>query len=438
MLQVATNRVGAIRLFFGIQLAIEIGGAGRVQGTTLSITGWRKLKRKSPLASDRGWCGVAAAFVLNGMLFGTWASRVPAFKEALALDPALLGLLLLALAGGAIVSFPFAGALSEKLGAKRLTILCAAGHVPALILLPLAPSPISLGLALLIFGGFHGAMDVAMNGWGAQVESRLGRSTMSIFHAMFSLGAGLGAASGFFAARLGFDPALQFTIMAIAGSLLAFAIMLTSPDEGQETGSAERGQFFALPTGPLLLVGLIAMSVSMGEGAMADWSAVFLVTVVQANEANAALGYAVFSAMMVATRLAGGLVVEHFGAVMVTRGSAAIAFFGLMLAIFGNALGLVLIGFALMGIGYAVVMPLVFSRAARDPQMAPGPAIASVAILGYGGMLLGPPVIGFVAQFSGMRLSFLVLAGLALLALFLAPRLRPDHAAHRSANQSER
>ena len=359
------------------------------------------------------------------MLFGTWASRVPAFKETLNLDPALLGLLLLALAGGAIVSFPFAGALSEKLGAKRLTILCAAGHAPALVLLALAPTPVWLGLVLFIFGAFHGAMDVAMNGWGAQVETRLKRSTMSIFHAMFSLGAGLGAASGFFAARIGFDPTTQFTIVAVAGSLVAFAVMLASPEEKPSNQSGQESQFFALPTGPLLLVGLIAFSISMGEGAMADWSAVFLVTVVQANEANAALGYAVFSAMMVATRLAGGLIVERFGPVSVTRGSAATAFVGLMLAVFGNATGLVLIGFALMGIGYAVVMPLVFSRAASDPQMAPGPAIASVAILGYGGMLLGPPIIGFVAQFSGMRLSFLVLAGLALLAVVLAPRLRP-------------
>ena len=385
-----------------------------------------KLTHRTLLASDQGWRGVTAAFVLNGMLFGTWASRVPAFKQSLDLDPALLGLLLLALAGGAIVSFPFAGALSEKLGAKRLTILCAAGHVPALVLLALAPSPLWLGLFLFVFGAFHGAMDVAMNGWGAQVEKRLGRSTMSIFHAMFSLGAGLGAASGFFAARFGFDPGLQFTVMAIAGAVIAFAIMLASPNENTATQQAEKSQFFALPTGPLLLVGLIALSVSMGEGAMADWSAVFLVTVVQASESTAALGYAVFSAMMVATRLAGGVAVEQFGPVSVTRSSATTAFIGLMLAIFGNATGLVLVGFALMGIGYAVVMPLVFSRAARDPQMAPGPAIASVAILGYGGMLLGPPIIGFVAQFSGMRLSFLVLAGLALLALILAPRLRSD------------
>ncbi|MCJ8308355.1 MAG: MFS transporter [Hyphomicrobiales bacterium] len=382
------------------------------------------MAHKSLLISDSGWRGVTAAFVLNGMLFGTWASRVPAFKESLELDPGLLGLLLLALAGGAIVSFPFAGALSEKLGAKQLTILCAAGHVPALVFLALAPSPLWLGLFLFVFGAFHGAMDVAMNGWGAQVENRLGRSTMSIFHAMFSLGAGLGAASGYFAARLGYDPVLQFAIMAVAGAVIAFAVMLSSPQEVVETDAGEGGQFFALPTGPLLLVGLIALSVSMGEGAMADWSAVFLVTVVQSSEATAALGYAVFSAMMVATRMAGGVAVERFGPVAVTRGSAATAFVGLMLAIFGNEVGLVLLGFALMGIGYAVVMPLVFSRAARDPQMAPGPAIASVAILGYGGMLLGPPIIGFVAQFSGMRLSFLVLAGLALLALLLAPRLQ--------------
>ncbi|MEM7709783.1 MAG: MFS transporter, partial [Pseudomonadota bacterium] len=155
-------------------------------------------------------------------------------------------------------------------------------------------------------------------------------------------------------------------------------------------------------------------------------SAVFLRLGIGASEAQAALGYAVFSATMVLTRLCGGLLVERFGPVAVTQGSAVLAFAGLILAIFAQSLGPALMGFALVGMGYAIVMPLVFSRAARHPNMAPGPAIASVATLGYGGMLLGPPIIGFVAQVTGLTLSFLVLAASALLALLLAPRLRPS------------
>jgi MFS family permease len=352
---------------------------------------------------------------------------VPAFKEGFALTPGTLGLLLLALAGGAIVSFPLAGALSEKWGPAQLTIRCAWAYAPALVLLALAPTPLTLGLALLIFGALHGAMDVSMNGWGAQVEARIGRSTMSVFHAMFSLGAGVGAASGFAAVQFGLGPIPHFLLVAVIGGALSLTVMLRGVGERILVTGGEKRPLVAWPSPALALVGLIAFAVSMGEGAMADWSAVFLRLAVGASEAQAALGYAVFSVAMVLTRLSGGIAVERFGPVATTRASAAIAFAGITLAMLGQTVPLVLTGFALMGVGYAVVMPLVFSRAARDPQVASGPAIASVATLGYGGMLLGPPIIGFVAQLTGMRLSFLVLAALALTAILLAPRLRaPD------------
>jgi len=378
-----------------------------------------------PLWRDRLWYAVVAAFALNGLLFGVWASRVPAFKQRFDLDPGALGLLLLALAAGAIVSFPLAGVLSERWGADRLTVRCAWGYCAALILLAVAPSAITLGVALFVFGALHGAMDVAMNGWGARVEERLGQNTMSIFHAMFSLGAGIGAASGYFSVMLGYDLLPHFSAVALVGGTLALGTM--TPMQEHSMGIAKTGDakpLIALPTGPLFLIGLIAFSVSMGEGAMADWSAVFLRIATKADEAQAALGYAAFSTTMVLVRLLGGRLIDRFGPVATTRTSAAAAFSGLMIAVISDSITLVLTGFALVGMGYAVIMPLVFSRAARDDQMAPGPAIAAVATLGYGGMLLGPPIIGFVAQATGLRLSFLVLAGLALLAVLLAPKLR--------------
>ncbi|WP_298837288.1 MFS transporter [uncultured Roseobacter sp.] len=382
---------------------------------------------RAALWRDRGWRAVVAAFTFNGLLFGVWASRVPAFKEGFALEPGTLGLLLLALAAGAIVSFPLAGALSEKWGADRLTIRCAFVYGPALVALALAPGPVSLAVLLFFFGAAHGSMDVAMNGWGAQIEDRLERSTMSVFHAAFSLGAGLGAASGYAAVSAGLGVLPHFAAVVVPGGILALALMIpaaaaptavTGPD-------SPPGPLVALPRGALGFVGLIALSASMGEGAIADWGAVFLRIAVEATEAQAALGYAVFSIMMVLVRLTGGHLTERFGPVLTTRASAVSAFTGMMLVVFSEALGTVLSGFALVGAGYAVLMPLVFSRAARDETMAPGPAIAAVATLGYGGMLLGPPVIGFIAELTGLRLSFLVLAALAVMAFVLAPWLRP-------------
>lgn len=382
------------------------------------------VSRPTPLWADTEWRAVGAAFALNGLLFGAWAARVPAFKERFDLEPGTLGLLLLALAAGAIASFPLAGALCERWGAPKLTILCAWAYAPSLILLAFTPTPLVLAPALFVFGAMHGAMDVAMNGWGAQVETRTARSTMSVFHALFSLGAGLGAASGFVAVRMGLGPESHFTIVALVGGAVGLAAMIC--EKGSHRSSPVGGAsspLVALPSGPLFLVGLIAFAVSMGEGAMADWSAVFLALTAAATEAQAALGYAIFSAAMVLTRLGGGVLVERFGAVATVRASALIAFVGLTTAIVGQDVAVILIGFALTGAGYAVVMPLVFSRAARDPDVPAGPAIASVATLGYGGMLLGPPVIGFIAQLTGMRLSFIALAGLAILAAILASKL---------------
>ena len=385
------------------------------------------LSARVALRSDPGWRAVVAAFALNGLLFGAWASRVPAFKEGFGLTPGTLGLLLLALAGGAIISFPFAGVLSEKWGPRRLTLLCGIAYAPSLFVLAISPTPFTLGLALVVFGALHGAMDVSMNGWGAQVETRTRRSTMSVFHAMFSLGAGVGAASGYAAVRSGLDPAWHFLLVAAIGGALALAVMVRGADERTSAAEIAKRPRVAWPSPTLALVGLIAFAASMGEGAMADWSAVFLRLATNASEAQAALGYAVFSIAMVLTRLSGGIAVEHFGPVATARASAFTALVGIMLAIVGQTVLIVLIGFALMGVGYAVVMPLVFSRAARDPKVAPGPALASVATLGYGGMLLGPPIIGFVAQITGMRMSWIVLAVLAVLAIVLAPRLRAPY-----------
>ncbi|MEP2640716.1 MFS transporter [Roseobacter sp.] len=381
--------------------------------------------KRAALWADSEWRAVVAAFALNGLLFGAWAARVPAFKDRFDLAPGPLGLLLLALAGGAIVSFPIAGVLSERLRPHRLTLLCAWAYLPALVVLGVAPTPLALGAALFLFGAAHGAMDVAMNGWGARVETRVGRSTMSIFHAMFSVGAGLGAASGVAAAYIGLDPSAHFAVLAVVGGACGVSPMLAAkPPHFTPTIRGASTPRAALPSGPLFLMGLIAFSVSMGEGAMADWSAVFMQVTTHASQAQSALGYAVFSATMVCVRLSGGVLIERFGPVTTVRASAATAFVGLILAITGQQVAIVLVGFALTGAGYAIVTPLVFARAACDPDIAPGPAIASVATLGYGGMLLGPPVIGFIAHLSNMRLSFLVLAGLAVLAALLATKLK--------------
>ncbi len=390
------------------------------------------LRPDAPVLTDPPWRAVAAMFLFNGALFGAWASRIPVIKERFELDAGALGLLLLALAAGAIVSFPLAGALSDRIGAARLTRAIALVYAPALAAIGLSPDLALLGSAVLLFGAAHGAMDVAMNGWAAEVERSLKRPVMSGFHAMFSLGAGLGAGSGFIAAEMDVGVAVHFLLFAALVAFPALALARVPWTSATSVpGLGQRRPFLAVPRGRLLLIGLVAACVALGEGAMADWSAVFLVTVAAASEATAALGYAVFSITMVATRLLGDRIVHRFGPVATARASGGIALTGVLLATLGADRVSALAGFALMGVGYAVVMPLVFSRAANDPTARPGTAIASVATFGYGGMLLGPPAIGFLAELISLRAAFGLLALLAGVVVTLAFLLRAPGPARR-------
>lgn len=358
------------------------------------------------------WRAVSAMFILNGALFGIWASRIPAIAERHALGPADLGGLLLLMAAGAIVAFPLSGRMSDKLGAARVTWGIALAYVAALFLIAGSSSYLALSLSLFLFGATHGAMDVAMNTWAGEAERRIGRPVMSSFHAMFSLGAGLGAGSGFVAASYQLDPTPHFIT---AGTAIALITLIVAKVDWQSDRRSVSGAtpIFTLPKGPLLAVGVVAFCASLGEGAMADWSAIFLVLITGATEAEAALGYTVFSIAMVIMRLLGDRATQTLGPVPAARAAGVTAAIGVLCAVGFQTFAMSLVGFALMGIGYAVIMPLSFSRAANDPAIPPGAAIASVSTLGYGGLLLGPPVIGFVSEATSIRVAFLILAGLA-------------------------
>ncbi len=365
------------------------------------------------------WRVVSAMFILNGALFGIWASRIPAVAIRFDLSPGDLGGLLLLMAAGAISSFPLAGRFADKNGAAKVTWRLAFAYVGALFLIALAPTYLALAAALFLFGATHGGMDVAMNTWAAEAERHIGRPVMSSFHAMFSLGAGLGAGSGFLAETYDIGITPHFIV---AATVIATITLVSARAEWisdiQDTAVA--GPIFRLPKGPLFAVGFIAFCASLGEGGMADWSAIFLVHSAGATEAQAALGYTVFSIAMVAMRLMGDVITARIGAVSAARLAGTVATVGVLCAVVFGSFAMSLVGFFLMGIGYAMIMPLAFSRAANDPHMSPGAALASVSTLGYGGLLLGPPIIGFAAEMTSVRFAFLILAGLAVMIVVLS------------------
>lgn len=376
------------------------------------------------LTGRRAWLAISAMFALNGGLFGIWASRIPAFKTVHDLSHAELGALLLLLAGGAICAFPIAGRLADTYGAAVVTRAIAAAKLVFFVALAASPNIWFLAPALFLFGAAHGAMDVTMNAWGAEVERWAKRPQMSSYHAMWSLGAGLGAASGYGAISLEIAPLWHFIL--IGGIWTALMLWIGQISWVSPTNRDSREPVFSLPSGPLVLVGLLALGASMGEGAIADWSAVYLVDVGNAPENWAAMGYALFSATMVAMRLAGDWITRHVSPTTAARVSGFVAAGGALLTVLVPVPAAILAGFVLMGLGYALIFPLAFSRAANDPVVPPGKALAGTATFGYGGMLLGPPLIGFIANATSLQVSFAVLAGLALMIAVLSRALRRD------------
>jgi len=244
---------------------------------------------------------------------------------------------------------------------------------------------------------------------------------------MYSVGAGLGATTGYFAASAGLGVAVHFAIAAtfFASVCLWMAAVDWTFDRPK---SGRRATIYALPKGSLAIVALVAFCASIGEGAMADWSAIFLVSVSEIGDADAALEIAVFSVTMVIMRLVGDRFVARIGPTAAGRFAGVVATSGIVIAAAFGSFGATLLGFALMGIGYALIMPLAFTRSAADGAMAPGAAIASVATLGYGGGMLGPPLIGFVAEATSIRLAFGLLTGFALLIVVFAAAFRPPNA----------
>ncbi|MCL6284016.1 MFS transporter [Ruegeria sp. 2012CJ41-6] len=362
-------------------------------------------------------------FVLNGAYFGIWASRIPAMSDALRLSHETLGLALLFLAAGAVCSFPITGRLVDRFGAYGITLVVGVLYALSLILLGMAGGFAFLCFALFLFGACHGSMDVAMNAWGAEVDRDYKKAAMSSFHAMWSLGAGLGALSGFAAVQAQMSVLVHFLVAAVIVAVLTLAVARIG--WASQRSDLSRGKVFAFPTGVLVLVGLTAFCGAMGEGAVADWSAIYLRDSIGAAESVSTLGYAVFSVAMVAVRFVGGWVIGALGPVLAARLGGAFATAGALAVVVGSTPSTALAGLGLMGVGYAVVMPLAFTRAANDPHVPQGQGIASVATLGYGGLLIGPPVIGFLAHLASLRLALAVLVPLAIVIVLLAGALRP-------------
>mgnify|MGYP001267568452 CR=1 FL=1 len=370
------------------------------------------------------WATIAA-FFLNGTVFGVWATQIPVIKDHLDLSPGVVGLALLCLAAGALTAMIGTGALLSRVGsapAVRVTALlfCLLLPLPALM-----PDVVTLCAILFLFGAAGGTMDVAMNAHGALVERHLGRPIMSSLHGMWSLGGLFGAGAGGLLLQV-LPPVAQCGL--IAGALLALFLAVQSRLLPSSADSSAEPSGLALPSRGTLLLGLLTFLAFMSEGAILDWSAIYLREDLGGAATVAGLGFAVFSGAMAAGRFCGDRLRQRFGGVTLVRTGAMLAFAGLALALLGGGPAVAVVGFGLTGLGLSNVVPVLFSAAGSGDERSAASSIAAVATLGYAGVLTGPALLGFVAEASTVGFSFTLVAALALVIALTSSRAVPRRA----------
>lgn len=377
----------------------------------------------APLAKAR--VATSIAFLLFGTALGAWTARIPAIKRTLDLSDGQLSIALLAFAAGAISGMQLAGRLVDRRGSASVLVPAAVAEGFGLVSTAYAPSLLLLSLSLFTFGGIHGALNIAMNANGVEVQRAWERPILTSFHAIYSLGGFLGAAIGGMFALFGLGP--RETFAAVGAFVAVLALWSWAWLLRQQPLAASQAAATAAPQRMegLSFLGVLAFCCLVGEGAAADWSTVYLRDHLGSSAGFAAAAYAAFSLAMVAGRVTGDALAARFGAAALVRASALLAGGGLAfaLAIPHPITGVA--GFGCLGAGLACIAPQVFSVAGNRYPARAGQALARVAGMGYAGFLIGPVLIGGVAELSSLRWALLVPVALAAFVAVSAAALRP-------------
>ncbi|ORJ24848.1 MFS transporter [Rouxiella badensis] len=351
-------------------------------------------------------------FLLSGFAMSAWAPLVPFVKIRLDISDGTLGLLLLCIGAGSTFSMPLTGFLTGKLGCKTVILLATIVLCLDLPLLTLMDTTLGMALVLIIFGMSIGMVDVAMNVHAVVVEKASGRAMMSGFHGFFSIGCILGALAVSGLLSLALTPFLA-SIAVIAVVLLS--LLGISKHLWHDTKSKQGDPMLVMPRGWVIFLGLLCFVMFLTEGAMLDWSALFLITERSVDPHNAGLGYTVFAIAMTLGRLTGDKVINYFGRFKVLLFGSLIACAGLLLSVGVDSLYAVAAGFIMVGLGASNLVPIMFSAAGNQTSMPANLAIASVTTLGYAGILAGPALVGFIAQLSNLSIALSCVAVLMLL-----------------------
>ncbi len=374
----------------------------------------------------RGRWAVAAMFLANGFTMGAWAPQIPLLLPRHDISEFTLGLLILVLGLGAVVSMLFSGKLIARYGNRRVLRVFALSIVPVLPAVVFAPDVPLLALFMATLGALIGCMDVAMNANAVDVERRLGRAIMSSSHGFWSLGGFIGGAAGSWIIQH-WGAEVQALWAAAVAAILVLAAMpfLMGETSAEKAETAAHPRAGLLPRDPSIwLLGLLALFSMVPEGAVLDWAALYLSTELGADLARSGLAFAFFSGAMAVMRFAGDGVRNRFGAVLTLRASGLLAAAGMM----GGALApndvVAIASFTLSGLGVANMVPILFSAAGNHPGLPAGAGIAAVTMMGYCGILVAPSTIGFVAEHVGFRFTYGTLSLLLVIVALFATRTR--------------
>lgn len=348
---------------------------------------------------------VSMFYFAMGLCFASWASRIPDIKMTLHLSEGALGSILFMLPLGQLVTMPVSGKLVTRFGSRNMVIISVLCYAVSLIFLGFADNAWQLSAALFLFGIFGNLANISVNTQGVYTEVLFKRTIMSAFHGMWSFAGFTGALIGLAMLAIPFSPLKHF--------LLVFAIVLVLivPNykfliKAKETLKPEKKKLFSKPDTTLLWLGIIAFCCMASEGVMFDWSGVYFKEVVKAPGALAIVGYTSFMIMMAGGRFFGDRVIHRWGSKKVMQISGIVISVGLLTAVFFPYIIPSTIAFMMVGLGVSTIVPTVYSLAGKHPKVPPGEALTAVSSVSFLGFLMGPPVIGYIAELSNLRFSF--------------------------------
>jgi fucose permease len=389
--------------------------------------------RRTDRALSAAVLATYAAFIVTGLAFASWASRIPQVRDRLELSPAELGLVLLAIAAGSLVALPLAGAIVGRYGSKRTVIVMAvvSGVSLAVVAVGYQFGVVPVVVGLVGFGFGQGGWDVAMNVQGALVEQRLGRAIMSRFHAGFSVGTVAGSLVGTLMVALSVPVTVHLVVVAVlVVGLVPVAVrgFLRDVDGGAPVeitaGQAGRRALTAWREPRTLLVGVFVLTFAFAEGTGNDWTSIAFIDGYQTSPAVGTLGFAAFLAAMTVGRFFGPLLLDRYGRVRVVRVLAVASVVGVALFVFGRSTSVGFIGVVLWGAGISLGFPVGMSAGADEPEMA-APRVSVVASIGYCAFLAGPPFVGFLGDHLGVLRAITAVAVLLVAAILLTGNVRP-------------